>query len=144
MGRFELNCALPGTGLRSYGHLRKTRLSPALLPSMRCMHVKFAMLWGLGWALLFAGFSTQLRAAEAAKQPLNAEWEFRAINADQHPEVADWHAAQVPGVVQTDLLADHLIPDPFYGDNESRLQWIGLTDWEYRTTFQIDRGNAAT
>ena len=104
---------------------------------MRCMHVKFAMLWGLGWALLFAGFSTQLRAAEAAKEPLNAEWEFRAINADQHPEVAAWHAARVPGVVQTDLLADRLIPDPFYGDNESRLQWIGLTDWEYRTTFQI-------
>ena len=68
------------------------------------MHVKFAMLWGLGWALLFAGFSTQLRAAESAKEPLNAEWEFRAINADQHPEVAAWHAAHVPGVVQTDLL----------------------------------------
>ena len=49
-----------------------------------------------------------------------------------------WHPAQVPGVVQTDLLAAHLIPDPFYGDNESRLQWIGLTDWEYRTTFQVD------
>ena len=44
----------------------------------------------------------------------------------------------MPGVVQTDLLAAHLIPDPFYGDNESRLQWIGLTDWEYRTTFQVD------
>ena len=52
-----------------------------------------------------------------------------------------WRAAQVPGVVQTDLLAAHLIPDPFYGDNESQLQWIGLTDWEYRTTFQV---NAAT
>ncbi len=101
------------------------------------MHVKFAMLWGLGWALLFAGFSTQLRAAESTKEPLNAEWEFRAINPDQHPEVTAWHAAHVPGVVQTDLLDDRLIPDPFYGDNESRLQWIGLTDWEYRTTFQI-------
>ena len=104
---------------------------------MRCVHVKFALLCGLGMAHMFAGLLTPLHAAAASRQPLNAEWEFRAIHADQHPEVADWHVARVPGVVQTDLLADHLIPDPFYGDNESRLQWIGLTDWEYRTTFQI-------
>ncbi|HKD84785.1 MAG TPA: glycoside hydrolase family 2 protein [Terriglobales bacterium] len=69
---------------------------------------------------------------------MNAAWEYRARNATEHPEVAAWHAAQIPGVVQTDLLADHLIPDPFYGDNEAHLQWIGLTDWEYRTTFQVD------
>jgi len=104
---------------------------------MQRVHVQFAMLWGLGLALILAGFSTPLHSAEATKQPLHAEWEFRAINPDQHPEVSAWHAAQVPGVVQTDLLAAHLIADPFYGDNESRLQWIGLTDWEYRTTFQI-------
>lgn len=95
------------------------------------------MLCGLGLALILAGFLTPLHAAEAARRVLNAEWEFRAISADQHPEVAAWHAAHVPGVVQTDLLGDHLIPDPFYGDNESPLQWIGLTDWEYRTTFQV-------
>jgi len=69
---------------------------------------------------------------------LNSGWEFRALNASGHPEAAAWQAARVPGVVQTDLLAAHLIPDPFYGDNESRLQWIGLTDWEYRTAFRVD------
>ena len=77
-------------------------------------------------------------AAVSSLQPLNSEWSFRALNAVDHPEVSDWHKAQVPGVVQTDLLADRLIPDPFYGDNEVRLQWIGQTDWEYRTTFQVD------
>ena len=71
-------------------------------------------------------------------QPLNSGREFRALNAKDHPEVSSWRAAQVPGVVQTDLVAAHVIPDPFYGDNESRLQWIGLADWEYRTTFQVD------
>jgi beta-mannosidase len=55
----------------------------------------------------------------------------------------DWHPAQVPGVVQTDLLKDGLIPDPFYQDNDTRLQWIGLTDWEYRTTFQVDAATLA-
>ncbi|TDC23897.1 glycoside hydrolase family 2 protein [Kribbella albertanoniae] len=43
--------------------------------------------------------------------------------------------ATVPGEVHTDLLAGGVIPDPFDGDNESKLAWIGLTDWVYRTTF---------
>jgi len=47
-------------------------------------------------------------------------------------------SAQVPGVVQTDLLNSKLIPDPFDRDNEFHLQWIGLADWEYQTTFQLD------
>ena len=55
---------------------------------------------------------------------------------------ADWSAvgatpipATVPGEVVADLLAADLIPDPFDGDNEDRLHWIGSTDWSYRTTF---------
>ena len=79
-----------------------------------------------------------LHAAEPAVQVLAFGWEFRALNATGRPEMSTWRTAQVPGVVQTDLLAAHLIPDPFYGGNESQLQWIGLTDWEYRTTFQVD------
>ncbi len=81
-----------------------------------------------------------LHAAEPGLRRLDSGWEFRALNPAGHVEVSAWRAAQVPGVVQTDLLAAHLIPDPFYSDNESRLQWIGLTDWEYRTTFQVDAG----
>ncbi len=87
------------------------------------------------------GILVPLQAAEPAVQVLNSGWEFRALNATGHPEMSNWRTAQVPGVVQTALLAAHLIADPFYGDNESQLQWIGLTDWEYRTTFQA---NAAT
>jgi beta-mannosidase len=89
-------------------------------------------------ASIFLTSAISLRAAESQSRPLSAGWEFRAVNAAQHPEVSGWHAAEVPGVVQTDLLAAHLIPDPFYSDNEAQLQWIGLTDWEYRTTFQVD------
>jgi beta-mannosidase len=37
--------------------------------------------------------------------------------------------------VHVDLLTAGLIPDPFDGDNESRLAWIGRTDWTYRATF---------
>ena len=77
-------------------------------------------------------------ATEPSSQNLDAGWQFRAVaNADQ-PEVKQWHPAQVPGVVQTDLLNNKLIPDPFDKDNEFHLQWIGLADWEYQTTFQAD------
>ena len=95
------------------------------------------VLRGLALALFF-GLLMPLHASDNSMQPLTSGWQFRALQAAGHPEVNDWHPAEVPGVVQTDLLAARLIPDPFYGDNESRLQWIGLSDWEYRTTFQVD------
>jgi len=45
-------------------------------------------------------------------------WEFRRAGDTL------WLPATVPGTVHTDLLANGVIPDPFYGDNERRLQWI--------------------
>ena len=77
-------------------------------------------------------------AAQATSRILEAKWEFRAASNTAEAQMKEWHPAQVPGVVQTDLLHDGLIPDPFYQDNDARLQWIGLTDWEYRTTFDVD------
>ncbi len=51
--------------------------------------------------------------------------------------------ATVPGEVHTDLLMAGLIPDPFDGDNESALAWIGRTDWTYRATFHWQPGPEA-
>ena len=86
-----------------------------------------------------------LRAAEPSSRDLETGWQFRAagdivgfVSDGQQPDVKQWHPAQVPGVVQTDLLENKLIPNPFDRDNEFRLQWIGLTDWEYQTVFQAD------
>ena len=79
-----------------------------------------------------------LKAAEFASRNLDSGWQFRAVANSENADAKQWHVAQVPGVVQTDLLNNHLIPDPFDGDNEFRLQWIGLADWEYQTTFQVD------
>ncbi|MDT7807974.1 MAG: beta-mannosidase [Acidobacteriota bacterium] len=63
------------------------------------------------------------------KISLDGGWQFREASKGA------WHRASVPGCVHTDLLANGLIEDPFYRDNEQKLQWIGKTDWEYRTTF---------
>ncbi|MDQ6788971.1 MAG: glycoside hydrolase family 2 protein, partial [Acidobacteriota bacterium] len=86
-------------------------------------------------ALVLVFFTVEKNAAQTnaprAEISLNDNWEFREINKP------DWHAATVPGCVHTDLLANKLIEDPFYRDNEKKLQWIGKTDWEYETTFQV-------
>jgi len=58
-------------------------------------------------------------------------WQFREVGKDS------WYPASIPGCVHTDLLKNKLIDDPFYRDNEKKLQWIGKTDWEYRTTFNL-------
>lgn len=47
------------------------------------------------------------------------------------------YPATVPGCVHLDLLASEAIPDPYFRDNEDRLQWIGETDWSYRRSFEV-------
>ena len=66
--------------------------------------------------------------------PLQSGWQFREADKEE------WHPATVPGCVHTDLLKNKLIDDPFYRDNEQKLQWIGKTDWEYQTTFTVKPG----
>ncbi|MEP6503042.1 MAG: glycoside hydrolase family 2 protein, partial [Betaproteobacteria bacterium] len=96
----------------------------------------------LGAALL-----AQDAGAQTRTQSLDAGWEFRLAAGDAaasaHPAAASWHAAAVPGTVQTDLMAAGLLPDPAWRDNESRVQWVGLSDWEYRSTFQVDDATLA-
>jgi beta-mannosidase len=96
-----------------------------------------------GLVALALGSTVSGVAAQATSRALEAKWEFRAISKTDRAELQDWHPAHVPGVVQTDLFKDGLIPDPFYQDNDTRLQWTGLTDWEYRTTFQADAATLA-
>ncbi|HYW40673.1 MAG TPA: glycoside hydrolase family 2 protein [Terriglobales bacterium] len=67
---------------------------------------------------------------------LNDGWEFRQRIGRVDAVQGQWHPAEVPGVVHTDLLRNKLIPDPFFRSNESALQWIENADWEYRSTFQ--------
>ena len=93
--------------------------------------------------LLFCSCAAPVEAAEPASRNLDAGWQFRAVANTDRYDVREWHPAQVPGVVQTDLLHSGLIPDPFDRDNEFRLQWIGLADWEYQTAFQLDAASLA-
>ncbi|MCE5269600.1 MAG: hypothetical protein LLG00_17115 [Planctomycetaceae bacterium] len=46
-------------------------------------------------------------------------------------------AATVPGCVHLDLLAAGKIPDPFYRDNETAVQWVGESSWTYTRSFEV-------
>ena len=62
---------------------------------------------------------------------LNKGWEFSQINKDQ------WYAAEVPGSVQYDLVRYDILPDPFYGTNEEKVQWVEDENWDFRKTFTV-------
>lgn len=61
------------------------------------------------------------------------QWTFRKVSD------ANWLPAKVPGTVHTDLLANKVIPNPFFGANEKQLQWIENEDWQYQTIFTISK-----
>jgi beta-mannosidase len=94
--------------------------------------------WWLGPILLLlpigtvTGQSTRVGLSKSKTViQIDAGWQFREVGK------TDWHNAIVPGCVHTDLLANKLIDDPFYRDNEKKQQWIDKKDWEYRTTFKV-------
>jgi beta-mannosidase len=65
---------------------------------------------------------------------LDQGWEFHQRGAPAESPMAAWRPAKVPGDIHLDLLRHQLIPDPFFRDNEAKLQWVSQADWEYRTT----------
>ena len=92
-----------------------------------------------------AALACQPPAPSVQVRGLAEGWEFRR---DQEPpgpgfpaELLDtlstWLPATIPGTIHTDLLASGIIPDPFWRDQELRLQWIGEEDWVYRNTFEV-------
>ncbi len=69
--------------------------------------------------------------AQVSSIAISSGWKFR------QQDEAMWHPAKVPGEVHTDLLANKMIPDPYYRDNETKLQWIEKENWEYKTSFSV-------
>ncbi len=78
-------------------------------------------------------------ANAAAIQTLNLDGAWQVAPGDS----TDWLPATVPGCIHTDLLAAGKIPDPFFRDNEQKLQWISETNWTYRRTFEVSAADLA-
>ncbi len=67
------------------------------------------------------------------KKELNENWTFNQVGKNE------WLPATVPGTVHTDLMANGKIEDPFYRLNEHDVQWVDKVDWEYKTSFVVDK-----
>lgn len=65
------------------------------------------------------------------RSTVDGEWTFRQA------QTGDWKKTSVPVSVHTALLQNGMIEDPYYRDNESKLQWIEQADWEFQCTFQV-------
>jgi beta-mannosidase len=65
------------------------------------------------------------------RQRVEGTWRFRKAGdgGDAYKPV------QIPAGVHTALLQNKLIEDPFYRDNEEKLQWIEREDWEFECEF---------
>jgi beta-mannosidase len=77
---------------------------------------------------------TQIRdgSSFSASIDLDGAWEFRATDEDE------WMKAVVPSTVWTDLLRVGRLKDPFYRDNELKVQWVEKKEWEYRRSFFVE------
>jgi beta-mannosidase len=62
---------------------------------------------------------------------LKANWTYK------HADSSTWRKTGFTSTIHTSLLNDKLIPDPFYRDNEYKLQWIADQNWEYATQFDV-------
>lgn len=73
------------------------------------------------------------------RRELHTGWSVRATDGPVPDAIGDRSVgASVPGQVHLDLLAAGLIPDPYLDDNEALLAWVGLVDWTYRSSFDVE------
>jgi beta-mannosidase len=79
------------------------------------------------------------------KHLLQSNWKFKLdekrtnLRNDIARKLNRWHNADVPGTVHTDLIKNKIIGNPFYADNEIKLQWISDCNWIYKTQFGLPK-----
>ncbi len=83
--------------------------------------------------LLIVCFGCQNKSDIPEHFELHENWQFKKISG------TIWNSATIPGNVHSDLLQNKLIEHLFIGNNEHELQWISETDWEYKTSFILDK-----
>lgn len=82
---------------------------------------------------------TQYRSLSSRGYAYNegVNWRFRTDTSDT------FMAASVPGCVHTDLFHAGLIPNPYYADNERKMDWIDRQIWHYECAFELGEAEFA-
>ena len=107
------------------------------MQAARRVGLVFCALIVLTIGLAGKGSLAQGKLGQNAAQVLDHGWQFRQATGGAQAEEEGWLPATVPGDVHLDLLANKKIDDPFYRDNETKLQWIEKESWEYRLSFEV-------
>jgi len=111
------------------------------------MPARSRSIWQCAILFLTLGITCLPALAATHSRELNDNWRFRLLagDAQNHTQAQSvhWHSANVPGAVHTDLFAHGLIHDLHIGMPEAGLQWIGVSDWEYETRFEVDAATLA-
>ncbi|KAJ7165676.1 glycoside hydrolase [Mycena crocata] len=79
----------------------------------------------------------------------NWSWKQRelAVEAvlDELTAIDGWKSTQAyPSEIHVELLKSGLIPDPYRGFNESKVQWVGKAEWLYKCTFDFNKDSNET
>lgn len=79
---------------------------------------------------------------QANEVSLNGEWELaeaKGVFSAEAPDLSrlEWKRVRLPATVQYALFQAGAVPNPWYGDNWKKLQWIHGRDWYLRRSFQI-------
>ncbi|MCR4681234.1 MAG: hypothetical protein K5636_06465 [Bacteroidales bacterium] len=100
---------------------------------------RFFVLWCC-FCLLLCGCQT--RKAEQAELIRHLSSHFGCVtNEWQFQYNGEWYPATVPGSIHTDLMANKLIPDPFFSTNEDSVQWVADSVWTYKLIFDGNCSN---
>ena len=80
--------------------------------------------------------------ASRQQHDVSTGWKWRLANsngdktADDIQSLQEWSDAKsFPSVIHSELLAKGVIPDYKVGENERQIQWVGVADWAYSTSF---------
>jgi beta-mannosidase len=84
----------------------------------------------LFFVLLF--WTSVVQSRTLPDRALHHNWTFKQAGTDKS------YRAQVPGTIHTDLMYHGLIPDPFWRDNEKKVQWVSHVNWDYDLEFKMN------
>lgn len=72
--------------------------------------------------------------ATVAECNLGGVWNLEGLDKTFNPVRC---SIAVPGDIQTALRAHGKMPDPFWGSNETNVQWVGRREWTLTRTFDL-------
>ena len=89
---------------------------------------------GLGIALMLDKAGLALNAGEAGPVSLDLGGEMWAMREEGNQDPI---SASIPGSTYTNLLAAGKIPDPFFAENNGKVQWVAQKTWLFERSFTV-------